>query len=96
MARKPLEWSARAATDLARIETYYASEASPLVAQEASSAIFSAVERLAESPETYRAGAKNTREYVMRRFPYTIVFRIDARKIRIVRVMHQARQYFNR
>ena len=37
-----------------------------------------------------------TREAVMRRFPFTIIFRIESNAVRVVRVLHQAREYFNR
>lgn len=32
----------------------------------------------------------------MRSFLYTVVFRIRPQAVQILRVMHQARQYFNR
>lgn len=96
MARRPLDWSFRAEADLARIESFYASECSPLIAHEAANAILTAVERLCAAPERYRTGPKNTREYVMRRFPYIIVYRLEGERVRIVRVMRQARKYFNR
>jgi len=32
----------------------------------------------------------------MRRFPFIIIYRIDSQAVRIVRVLHQAREYFNR
>jgi hypothetical protein len=36
-----------------------------------------------------------TREYVMRRFPYIIVFKVQPEKIYVLRVLHQAMRYFN-
>ena len=44
----------------------------------------------------YREGKKpGTREYVMRRFPYTLIYRVTAGKLTIVRVLHQAMRHFN-
>jgi hypothetical protein len=44
----------------------------------------------------YRKGEGSTRECVMRRFPFTLIYRIEPGKVRIVRVLHQARDYFTR
>lgn len=97
MAKRPLEWSHKGRSDLASIEAYYAEHASIHVAREAGAAILKAGETLAATPELYREGIKKgTREYVMRTFPYTLVFRIRPKCIQVVRVMHQARKYFNR
>ena len=55
-----------------------------------------AVSGLAIRPVLHRPGKSGTRECVLKRFPYTIVYRASGNAIRIVRVMHQARRYFNR
>ena len=31
----------------------------------------------------------------MRKFPYILIYRVYPAKVRIVRVLHQAREYFN-
>jgi len=93
---KRLEWSIRAERDRELIVTYYAETASPHVAEMAQEAIFSAVEKLATRPVLHRPGRPGTRECVLRRFPYTIVYRASSNIIHIVRVLHQAREYFNR
>jgi plasmid stabilization system protein ParE len=51
---------------------------------------------MAELGLVYRPGRKGTRECVMRRFPFILIYRIEPGKVRIVRVLHQARSYFNR
>lgn len=94
MARR-LEWSARARQDAAAIEAYYALVASPRVAGLARDAIVAAALRLCVLPADFRGGKPGTREYVMRTFPYTLVYRADAARVSIVRVMHQSRRYFN-
>lgn len=94
MARR-LEWSARARQDVAAIEAYYALVASPRVAGLARDAIVAAALKIWALPADFRSGKPGTREYVMRPFPYTVVYRANADVVRIVRVMHQSRRYFN-
>ncbi|MFA5916039.1 MAG: type II toxin-antitoxin system RelE/ParE family toxin [Burkholderiales bacterium] len=95
MARRRLDWSKRALADVDRISSWYAETASPEVARLAVKAILNASRRLASGIAGYRPGKYGTREYVMRRFPYILVYREAGAAIRIVRVMHQARQYFS-
>lgn len=96
MAKKLLKWSLRSQADRLNITEYYAQEASPFVADEAFFAIKQAALAIAANPMAYREGVRpNTREYVMRRFPYTLIFRISGETVTIVRVMHQAAKYFN-
>lgn len=70
--------------------------ASPETAAMARDAIVKAAGRLSVLPATFRKGKHGERHFVMRRFPYTIIYRETGNIIRIVRVMHQARRYFNR
>jgi plasmid stabilization system protein ParE len=96
MAKKLLRWSIRSQADRLKITEYYAQEASPFVADEAFSAIKQAAQAITTNPMAYREGVRaNTHEYVMRRFPYTLIFRISGETVTIVRVMHQAAKYFN-
>jgi plasmid stabilization system protein ParE len=91
-----LEWSKRSLKDRDRIARFYNDEASLLVAVEADAAIQRAANQACTAPELFRSGIRpNTREYVMRRFPFTLIYRVMADKVLIVRVMHQAAKYFN-
>jgi plasmid stabilization system protein ParE len=92
---KRLEWSGRSRRDVERIEEFYSLVASPDIADMARDAIVSAALRLVTLPALHRSGKGDTREYVMKRFPYTIIYRTTAESVRIVRVLHQARKYFN-
>jgi len=95
MARR-LEWSKRAQADRIKITEFYAAEASPLISIEARQAIGNAAIAAAANPLQYREGKKpGTREYIMRRFPFTLIYRVTARKVTVVRVLHQAMRYFN-
>jgi toxin ParE1/3/4 len=96
MQRPPLKWARRAQADRKRIAEFYAEEASPLVAFEILADIKSATDKIKKNPLAYRTGKRvGTRELVMRRFPYVLVYRILPNRITVLRVLHQARRYFN-
>lgn len=60
-------------------------------------AILSEAEKITALDLKFRPGIRaGTRECVMRRFPYTLVYLSAAREIKIVRVLHQRSEYFNR
>lgn len=95
--RKPrkLAWSKRADADLAGIDAYYLEHAGERIAEEAVDAVYWQARLIAETGLIYRAGKRNTRECVMKKWPYTIVYRIEPRAVTVVRVLHQRRAYFN-
>lgn len=95
MAAKPLEWSIRARTDRDAIFTFYAESASLIIAESAREALRTATRTIARNPLAYRTGKRGTREYVMRKFPYIVIYRVYPTKLRVVRVLHQTRNYFN-
>ena len=96
MEKKPLKWSKKADIDLDRIAEFYGSEVSPVFSEEALRSIYKAGGSISRSPYGYRAGKKaGTREYVMSRFPFTIVYRVKSSSVEIIRVLHQASRYFN-
>ena len=93
---RQLEWSKRALKDRDRIARFYNEEASLLVALEADSAIERAADQVCAAPALFRSGTRpKTHEYVMRRFPFTLIYMMRANRVLIVRVMHQAAKYFN-
>ena len=96
IARRRLDWSKRATADQLSIARYYLDTASESVAWDCFLEIESNLERIALLGLKFRAGKHNTLECVLKQFPYTIVYRITARTVRVVRVLHQRRAYFNR
>ena len=93
---RQLEWSKRSIDDRKKIARFYSEEASLFIANEADLRIVEAAHRALRRPFSYREGKRSgTREYVMRRFPYILVFRVQATKVSIVRVLHQAMSYFS-
>ncbi|MFZ4537606.1 type II toxin-antitoxin system RelE/ParE family toxin [Propionivibrio sp.] len=93
---RQLEWSKRSIADRKKIARFYSEEASLFIAQEADHEIIEAARRILRRPLSYREGKRSgTREYVMRRFPYILVYRVQATKVSILRCLHQALRYFN-
>lgn len=92
---RQLEWSKRSIADRKKIARFYNEEASLFIAQEADREIVGAASRILRRPLAYREGKRSgTRECIMRRFPFILVYRIRTTKISIVRVLHQALRYF--
>ena len=95
-ARKQLEWSVKADQDVIAILRYYGEHAPPSIVDQVVKALHSAATRLTTRDSIYRTGPHHTRECIMRRFPFIIVYRSTSTRVNIVRVLHQARSYFNR
>lgn len=96
MEHRQLEWSRHSQADRQKIAEFYASEASPFIAEQALLSIKNATNRILKNPLNYREGKKSgTREYIMRRFPYIVIYRVSDTKVSIIRVLHQAMRYFN-
>ncbi len=95
MPSKRLDWSRRAIADTIAILDYYAEVAGMEVSWLARQTIEQGAAHLADLPVIHRPGKRGTHEYPLTRFPYTLIYRATAHRIRIVRVLHQAREYFN-
>lgn len=82
-----------AVDDLEAIRTWYADRQIPEVGERLLNEIFSAVERLADFPKSGRIvpelGVPHLREII--HAPFRIVYRIDKRNVRIVRVWRSER-----
>lgn len=95
MPRKPLDWSTLARDDLRRIVAFYAETAGEQVAERASAYLLAMAESLTDGLVTYRKGQHGAHEFVLSKFPFTIVYIPTAETILIVRVLHQSCDYFN-
>lgn len=95
MPARQLEWSRRADLDLESLIRFYLETASPEVAAKGRLEVLNTAAQLAEAPVLHRSGKHDTHEFPLPRFPYTLIYRTTAKRVRIVRVMHQARAYFN-
>ena len=92
-ASRQLEFTARAIRDIASIEAYIFSD-NPRAATKVVATLYKAAEQLENNPTLGHVGRHSgTRELVLSRYPYTLVYRLTTNKIRILAVLHQSRQY---
>lgn len=97
MPGKRLEYAVRARRDLEAIEKYYLEVAGDVVADRVIDAILSQTEKIAALDLMFRSGIRSgTRECVMARYPYTLVYRSGPRNVTIARIIHQRTEYFQR
>lgn len=95
MPGKRLDYAVRARRDLEAIEKYHLEVAGNIVADRIIDAILSQAEKIAALGLMFRPGIRQgTRECVMPRYPYTLVYRIGPRRVEIARIIHQRAEYF--
>jgi addiction module RelE/StbE family toxin len=89
----PVKWLRRALENLDEEAEYLAKE-SPQVAAEFVIHIRNSVTKLEDHPDLGRPGRiAGTRELVISRFPYLILYRVRGGSVEILRVFHTARQW---
>lgn len=90
-----LRWSSDARLDLREAAQFIATD-NPRAAEEVENRILAAADRLLEYPNSGRIGLRGgTRELVIKRTPYLLVYRVSASVIEIVRVWHTSREPFS-
>lgn len=88
-----VQWLPRARHNL-QSHLDYIAERNPAAATETSRAISAAVHRLRDFPESGRPGRiLGTRELVVNRTPFVIVYRLVPAGVMIVRVLHAAKRW---
>ncbi|OGB26380.1 MAG: hypothetical protein A3I66_05925 [Burkholderiales bacterium RIFCSPLOWO2_02_FULL_57_36] len=93
--KKPLEWSPRAQRNIESIRDYIAVD-NPVAAQSVLGEIRRVAESLRNFPMMGHAGERvGTRELVLSKYPYTLIYRLTPKKIGIVAVTHQSRKYLS-
>jgi toxin ParE1/3/4 len=86
-------WSPEALTDLAKVYSYIAND-SPESAEKSVRTIVRASETLGEFPTMGRIGAvPGTRERLLSRYPYKVVYRKQGSQIEIIRVLHMSQDW---
>jgi len=94
---KRLDYAARARRDLETIEAYHLEVGGETLADRIIDAVLSQAEKIAALGLIFRSGMRHgTRECVMTRYPYTLVYRIGPRRVEIIRIIHQRSEYFQR
>jgi plasmid stabilization system protein ParE len=92
---KPLSFARRFEQDLERIEAWYLETADERVANDAVDAVLSQAKKFARLGLVFRPGYKNTRECPLKRFPFLLIYRIEARVVKMLRVINSRGAYFN-
>ena len=97
MPGKRLEYAVRSRRDLEAIEKYHLEVAGDVVADRIIDAIQSQAEKIAALGLMFRSAIRQgTRECMIPRYPYTLVYRIGPRRVEIARIIHQRAEYFQR
>ncbi|MDD2915899.1 MAG: type II toxin-antitoxin system RelE/ParE family toxin [Gallionella sp.] len=91
--KKQLEWSILASADVLQIEDHIAAE-NPLAAKKVTSEILDVAQNLRAFPMLGHLGRRaGTREIVIPHYPYFISYRLTPKKVIVLAVLHQSRQY---
>lgn len=90
----PIRWTSPAAADLWAISDYLDTQESPELARRVARTIYDAVETLAAFPEKGRVGREpGTRELVIQRYPYIVIYELQARTVDILHVLHTSQRW---
>ena len=88
-----IEWLPKAAHNL-NDQLAYIGEHNPAAAIDVGDAVESCLSRLADFPESGRPGRlPGTRELVVTRTPFIVVYRIEPAAVVILRVLHAAQRW---
>lgn len=91
--KKRLEWSIRSSVNVESIRDYIESE-NPAAAQNVLTEIRATAYSLRDFPMLGHPGQRaGTRELVLSRYPYTIVYRLSADRVRVIAVTHQSKKH---
>jgi toxin ParE1/3/4 len=86
-----LEYLAEAVADAEGATRWYA-ERSPAAARRFSEELDAAEEAIAAHPEAWPAYQHGARHYLLRRYPFSVVYRIEPERVLVVAVMHHRRR----
>jgi len=81
-----------AATDLRSGATFYRDNESAALARDFLREVDSTLERLLTFPDLGRPAAKGTRRALVRRFPYAVIYLVEADRLVIVAIAHHSRE----
>jgi addiction module RelE/StbE family toxin len=88
-----LQWTVRAQADRRNIFLHIAAD-NPIAALAVDEAIRSHAESLLEYPRLGRHGRlRETRELVIARYPYILIYQLAGETVTIARVLHQHQQW---
>jgi addiction module RelE/StbE family toxin len=91
--KKLLEWSIRSRNNVADIRDYLISK-NPVAAERVLDVIRQVATGLRDFPLIGHSGRRaNTRELVLSKYPYIVVYRVTASKVIIAAVLHQRQKH---
>ena len=83
-----------ARADLRYIRRWYRPRAGAAITDRILETILASIERLERQPMSGRPGRRaGTRELVITRYPYLVIYRLAGEDVEIARVLHQAQQW---
>ena len=91
--KRQLEFSARSLANMEDIKLHIAAD-NPVAATKVIKSVLSTSEELIDFPMLGYTGQRTgTRELVLSKYPYTIIYRLTLNKIHIVAVVHQSQKH---
>lgn len=87
-----LELHPAAAEEVEEAHGWYQREASIKIAGAFIDELDRAFDAIREMPNTWPSYLQGMRRFVLRRFPFTVVYRIDGDTVRVIAVAHQRRK----
>ena len=72
--------------------TWYADKAGPTQARDFRNEVHRALQLLSEHPAMGARGGQNTRSFVVHRYPYSVVYRVQVGALRILAVASHSRR----
>jgi|SRR3990167_1259216 len=91
MAEIRVELHEDAIAEARAIREWYAAR-NPAAAEAFMAELDQAREQIAEFPEAWAPYVRHTRRYLMRRFPFSVVYRKQRQKIQVIAVAHNRRR----
>jgi addiction module RelE/StbE family toxin len=89
-----LRWTEPAAQDLTRICDYIEAQSGPAAARKVALTIYEGVSSLIDFPKRGRPGKQvDTRELVITRLPYIVVYRLRESTVEVFRILHGAQRW---
>ena len=89
-----IEWSVDAVSDLQQISEYLEDASNLQAANRITRSIYEAVQSLQVMSNRGREGRiENTRELMVRRLPYLVIYRVIGERVVILNIVHGARRW---
>ena len=88
--QKSVDYSIRAENNLKKIKAYIEQD-NPVAAEKVIAFIFKSADELAQFPELGKIGERaGTRELVITKYPYTIIYKLTSARVIVIAVLHQS------